>query len=96
MGSNLALQVEYTLIWSLIAVSIHWSSRQPLHLGFYVSFDLVACLAVPITLILYLTLMEPYFPGEEYNCPVSYSSVCQGKTVGDVKHFATAMTFLVL
>lgn len=90
------LQVEYTLTWSLIAVSIHWSSRYPLHPGFYAVFDLVACLAVLITLILYLILMAPYFTGEGYTCPGSYSSVCQGKMVADVEHFATAMGFLVL
>ncbi|KAL5363772.1 hypothetical protein BJX96DRAFT_156219 [Aspergillus floccosus] len=87
--------LEYTLIWSLLAVSIRLSSLSPIHPAIYVTFDCIAWAALLAIMILYLALMSPYYSGDGYSCP-NYSADCIGKTVANVEHFGTAMALLAV
>ncbi|EAU31693.1 conserved hypothetical protein [Aspergillus terreus NIH2624] len=87
--------LEYTLIWSLLAVSIRLSSQSPIHPAIYVTFDCIAWAGLLAITILYLALMSPYYSGDGYSCP-TYTTDCIGKTVANVEHFGTAMALLAV
>ncbi|KAL4893990.1 hypothetical protein BDV59DRAFT_201304 [Aspergillus ambiguus] len=89
--------LEYTLIWSLLAVSIRLSSRSPFHPAIYVTFDCIAWAAILAMMIVYLMLMSVYNAGDGYNCSTyAGGGDCIGKAVADVEHFGTAMALLAM
>lgn len=94
--ANAFLQTEYTFVWSLIIASIELSLPVPIHPAIYLTFDLCAWAALVSTLIIYLTLHEPYYTGDGYGCGINGRPDCDGKLVANVEHFGTAMAFLAL
>ncbi|KAE8339495.1 hypothetical protein BDV24DRAFT_165241 [Aspergillus arachidicola] len=87
---------EYTFVWSLIIASVELSLPVPIHPAIYLTFDLCAWAALVSTLIIYLTLHEPYYTGDGYGCGINGRPDCDGKLVANVEHFGTAMAFIAL
>lgn len=89
------LQVEFAMVWSLVAIPIQASSPSPIHPGIHVAFDLLAWSTVLATTLVFFPMMQPYFSSDSYGCEYSRAGkLCEWTSAGVAEPVGGAFALL--